>query len=178
VLGATIGHGYKPYCALLWAPAFVLLGWGLFVASARAGLMVPTKADAYSYYQQNGRVPPFYPPFRPLLYSLDTLLSVINFGQKGHWWPRDGISAIPVPPQWGFVAFEPVAAAVPNPTAVRGECHGVCWAGAIARDVWAMIITWVTHGETLRLYRLFHIVVGWLLIPLAVPGFTGLIRKE
>jgi hypothetical protein len=41
-----------------------------------------------------------------------------------------------------------------------------------------MIITWVIDDETLRLYRLFHIGVGWLLITLGVPGFTRLIRKE
>jgi hypothetical protein len=178
VLGTTIGHGYKPYFALLWALAFVLLGWGLFAAGARAGLMVPTKAEVYSHYKQNGRVPPFYPPFRPLLYSLDTLLPIINFGQKDHWRPRDGISATPVPPQWALVAFEPAAYAIPNPPTARGEAHGIWWAGAVARDAWSMIITRLTDGETLRLYRLFHIGVGWLLTTLGVAGFTGLIRKE
>jgi hypothetical protein len=101
------------------------VGWVLFEAGARAGLMVPTKAELYTSYEQNGQVPPFYPPFGPLLYSLDTLLPTINFRQKDHWWPRDGASAIPIPPQWALVAFEPAASAIPNPPTARGEAHGV-----------------------------------------------------
>jgi hypothetical protein len=173
-LGRSMAYGYRPQWLLLYALIPLMVGWGLFAAGDRAGLMVPSKAEAYPHYERNGQLPPFYPPFRPLLYSLDTLLPIINLGQKDYWWPRDGSRGRAVPRQWAQLA---VASSL-NLTAAQGEAQDGGLAATIARAAWATIRTWVTDGEALRLYRLAHITAGWLLITLGVAGVTGLVRNE
>lgn len=162
-LGRSMAHGYQPQRLLLYALIPLVVGWGLFAAGNWAGLMVPSKAEVYPHYERSGQVPPSYPSFRPLLYSLDTLLPIITFGQKDHWWPRDGA---------------PASSMSLSPSATQGKAQGRGLVARIARATWVTIRTWVTDGEALRLYRLAHIAAGWLLITLGVAGVTGLVRNE
>jgi hypothetical protein len=62
-----------------------------------ACLMMPTNAEAYTASEKDGKVPDFFPAFNPWLYSLDTFLPTINFGQKDHWRPRDTGPHCPLP---------------------------------------------------------------------------------
>jgi hypothetical protein len=87
LLGATIAYGYRPYQALLWAAFWVVLGWGLFDAGYQAKIVIPVKAEAYAADKTTVQLPTFYPAFIPWLYSLDTFVPIINFGQKDYWWP-------------------------------------------------------------------------------------------
>lgn len=69
-LGATVGHGYRPWRAGAWLAAVVLAGWWLFGSLWRDD-MVP----AGGAQEQ----------FRPLLFSLDAVLPVVNLGQDDRW---------------------------------------------------------------------------------------------
>ncbi len=69
-LGATVGHGYRPWRAGAWLAAVVLAGWWLFGSLWRDDL-VPAGGGEDE--------------FRPLLFSLDTVLPVVNLGQDDRW---------------------------------------------------------------------------------------------
>jgi hypothetical protein len=64
VQDAAVGYGYRPALAVAWLALFLAVGTVVF------GLHPPTPAG-----------PPPSPRFNSLVYSLDLLLPVINFGQ-------------------------------------------------------------------------------------------------
>jgi hypothetical protein len=80
VLDALVGYGFRTWQAGLWFVGFLVAGWAVFAASYPAHL----SADPGN----NPRL-----AFQPLVYSLDTLLPVVDLGQQDHWTP-DG------PAQW------------------------------------------------------------------------------
>jgi hypothetical protein len=89
-----------------------------------------------------------YPGFNPWMYSLDSFLPIINFGQKDYWSPE-----VPEFNPSPLSSQQLHTASAPSP----------------------LTITWV---KFLRLYRWLHIAVGWLLIMLGIAGVTSLVRKE
>jgi hypothetical protein len=148
VLGFSMAHGYKPQRLLLGAMVFVLLGGWLFGAGYQAGTIARAK-------KAEADVP--YPAFNRWIYSLDSLLPIINFGQKEYWRPLDS-----------------------NPTsAISQQSTPVPFIGVpFTRSLYPMIASWVTSGEFLGAYHWIHIGVGWLLITLGITGVTGLVRKD
>jgi hypothetical protein len=146
VLGFSMANGYKPQRLLLGAAAFVVLGGWLFGEGYQAGTIVPAKK-----VEENSH----YPSFDRWMYSLDTFLPIINFGQKDYWWPEAShvSPAILVQLAYGSSIDSPLAH-TPRKT------------------------TWWTSLQFLRVYRWVHIGVGWLLITLGIAGITGLVRKE
>jgi hypothetical protein len=88
LLYLTIGYGYRPYLALSWAVLWVVLGGILFGVGYQKEIVIPAKAEAYDPSKKIRQEPAFYPAFRPLLYSLDTFVPIINFGQKDYWGPQ------------------------------------------------------------------------------------------
>jgi hypothetical protein len=68
-LGATVGHGYRPWRAGAWLAAVVLAGWWCFGSLWRDD-MVAAGGDE---------------EFRPLLFSLDAVLPVVDLGQDDRW---------------------------------------------------------------------------------------------
>ena len=69
-LGATVGHGYRPWRAGAWLAAVVLAGWWLFGSLWRDDIVPADGAQE---------------EFRPLLFSLDAVLPVVNLGQDDRW---------------------------------------------------------------------------------------------
>ena len=91
LLKGVIGYGYRPGYALIWAFLFIGLGWVL--TSYNANLFTPTEREAYQHTEFSTdpiavTAPAYYPPFSPLVYSIDTFLPIINLGQKDHWMPN------------------------------------------------------------------------------------------
>jgi hypothetical protein len=81
-LGVTVGYGYQAWRGIIWLAAFALAGWPIF-AWARAhhhmnALRAPTEP---------------LPQFHAWLYSLDSVLPVVNLGQKDYWSPT-GIAQV------------------------------------------------------------------------------------
>jgi hypothetical protein len=83
ILEVTCGHGYRPSLAAAWALLFICVGWGIF---ARADF-VPLKDAALALYRDHKPLPKDYAPFRPLTYSADTFLPIVNLQQKDYWGP-------------------------------------------------------------------------------------------
>jgi hypothetical protein len=74
-LGLTVGYGYQVWRGALVLGLFVLAGWPIFAW-----------AKAHHHMNALHKEQP-QPQFHALLYSLDTVLPVINLGQKGYWSP-------------------------------------------------------------------------------------------
>jgi hypothetical protein len=86
-LSLVVGYGYYPMRALLGLAILVLLGWGVYSGARAAGMMVPKDPQAYAYFKQNGKLPAFYEPLGPLVYSLENSLPLVKLGQTDYWRP-------------------------------------------------------------------------------------------
>ncbi|MFZ0890087.1 MAG: hypothetical protein WA005_16710 [Candidatus Binataceae bacterium] len=91
-LGATVGHGYRPWLLVFWMIAFVALGTVVFRCARACGVIIPSQDWVYrtgSYETSKGKaLPEPYPVFEPFLYSLDVLLPFVNLHEKEFWFPR------------------------------------------------------------------------------------------
>jgi hypothetical protein len=161
LLDVTIGYGYRTWWALLWAGGWVLVGGFLFGWGYDAGIVIPTKAEAYDSNKKTRQEPAFYPAFNRWLYALDTFVPIINFGQKDYWAPQvDCYERIPKGDPKGE---ERIKTGLIRGGGVRLCVLGICDKPAI---------------RVLYLYRWLHIAAGWVLITLVVTGFTNLVRRE
>jgi hypothetical protein len=73
-LGITLGHGYRPVFALLWALGFITLGWLALDMLLEPGDFT-TRDNA--------------PPFSPFGYSLDAFLPIVNLHQEEARVPKE-----------------------------------------------------------------------------------------
>jgi hypothetical protein len=87
LMGATCGHGYRPWLAAMWAMLFIGIGYVVF--DLKPTEVVPLKEPAATQYHSNKMsLPDGYPIFQPLLYSADVLLPIVNLQQKEYWAPN------------------------------------------------------------------------------------------
>ena len=70
ILRFTIGHGYRPWLAGLWA-TLVIAAFALVVWQA-PDRFVAAKTDVHGLPQ-------------PVVYAADTFLPIVDFGQAGDW---------------------------------------------------------------------------------------------
>jgi hypothetical protein len=92
ILGVTIGHGYRSGRALLWSLAFVIAGALIFGWANARGLMAPSSPEILTdpLYRAGGTIPPDYPRFQALAYSLDAFLPIVDLHQESFWLPDAG----------------------------------------------------------------------------------------
>ncbi len=92
ILGVTIGHGYRSGRALLWSLAFVIAGALIFGWANARGLMAPSSPEILTdpLYRAGGTIPPDYPRFDALFYSLDAFLPIVDLHQESFWLPDAG----------------------------------------------------------------------------------------
>jgi hypothetical protein len=92
ILGVTIGHGYRSGRALLWSLAFVIAGALIFGWANARGLMAPSSPEILTdpLYRAGGTIPPDYPRFEALFYSLDAFLPIVDLHQESFWLPDAG----------------------------------------------------------------------------------------
>ena len=86
-LGATIGHGYKPWKALWYILGAVIIGAVVFGLAFNNDLMVPTKERIY-LAESYPPPPSQYPRFQPFIYSLDVFLPIVDLHQESYWLPN------------------------------------------------------------------------------------------
>jgi hypothetical protein len=70
LLYVTVGYGYRNWLAGAWLGALLILGSVVF---------------AGSYPAHMHRTVPVVPAFQPVIYALDVLVPVVNFGQQQAW---------------------------------------------------------------------------------------------
>ena len=98
----TIGYGYDPLRAFWWAAGLSALGWIIYRRSYLAGGIVPTDKDACPTFKGKAptgkdastdfkgperKLPPQYPSFSPLIYSVENSLPLVKLGQGDKWEP-------------------------------------------------------------------------------------------
>ncbi len=88
LFGIVTGHGYKAYRVMFVPAFFVLAGWLLFSLGYREGVVLPSSEQVYEQFLRSGTLPPSYPSFNPLIYSLDTFLPLTDFHQEDYWYPN------------------------------------------------------------------------------------------
>jgi hypothetical protein len=159
VLWITIRNGHQPLRAgygllTLWFVGFLAFGLGY-----QMQVMVPSERFAYDGFAQ-GVLPGQYEPFCALIYSIDTSLPIIGFGQKDRWHPR--LMENP-PPRGGYDGF-----------------HGLlCKADFTRRlDPKSVWISRATLADGLEVYRWFHLALGWFLATMLLAGISGLVGRE
>ena len=92
LLGATVGHGYKPWLVAFWLAGFIIGGAQVFRYAKQSGVMMRSQSWVYQdgWYGERRAAsrPEPYPPFDPYLFSVDTLVPFVNLHQQAFWWPN------------------------------------------------------------------------------------------
>jgi hypothetical protein len=83
--GPLIGFGYETWRAFWGSVALVFLGWLICERSQKRSRIVATGAGAY--LAGTSTLSPEYPPFHPLIYSLEIFVPLIKLGQAEFWRP-------------------------------------------------------------------------------------------
>lgn len=91
-LGLTIGYGYRPGKAVWGLLACWLIGWGLFTWAWEERIFAPTNVSITTTeeWRAQRELPAAfadYSPFSAWLYSLDTLLPVVDLHMESAWEP-------------------------------------------------------------------------------------------
>jgi hypothetical protein len=160
VLWFTIRNGHQPMRAGLWLVILWIIGFLAFGLGYQMQVMVPSEHIAYDVFVKKGVLPGHYPPFCALVYSIDTSLPIIGFGQKDRWYPR-------------------LAEMPPPPGSNDGISGLLCKAGITRRlDPKSMWVSRATLATKLETYRWFHLALGWFLATMVLAGISGLIGRE
>jgi sRNA-binding regulator protein Hfq len=93
LFGFTVGYGYRPERAFLrFAPLFLIVGAVLFWIGA--DMFSPRGVGPYaSDVTRSTELASQYPPFYPIVYSIDAFVPIINLHQESHWLPNPNAEA-------------------------------------------------------------------------------------
>ena len=80
---AMIGYGYEPENAVVLTSVVIALGWILYRRSLLS--IVPSDDDAAESLKSGNGLPPNYPRFSPLFYSLENTFPLVTLGQCAKW---------------------------------------------------------------------------------------------
>jgi hypothetical protein len=78
ILWLTMGYGYAPLRALKWLVGLLSLGWVFFKCGYKHNWIVATEPDPKLK---------LFEPFSPFIYSLETLLPLVDLNQAKHYIP-------------------------------------------------------------------------------------------
>jgi hypothetical protein len=153
ILRTTIGYGVYPVRAIRWLIALTMLGTVVYGVGYLSGSIVPGDEKAYSYFEQRGAPPNYYPRFNAFIFSMENTIPLLKFGQDSAW--------------------------IPNPTKETARKPNT-GAGIIARSATqlASYSGWIAPAGFLRWFRWFLITVGWILGTLFLAGVTGIVRSQ
>lgn len=86
LMEVTCGHGYRPWLAILWGAAFILIGAVVFDLNDDERIQLkPITSVAVPESARR------YPTYRALIYSADTFLPIVNLQQKDNWVPNENL---------------------------------------------------------------------------------------
>jgi hypothetical protein len=90
LLHLTTGYGYQMWRALLFAAAFIMIGWLVFDGAYEAGRFNSTKFNYSSSEKSIAYIKEKlnYPSFNSFVYSIDAFLPIVDLHQESHWLPR------------------------------------------------------------------------------------------
>jgi hypothetical protein len=146
LLHATIRYGYSPLRPVFILVAWILISALIFEKAYFDRTIVPVKPnqDIASYEPNKG-----YVSFNPLIFAIDTLVPIVDFGQKKNW------------------VVEPLS---DESQADRRAGPPEDWRKALGRAV-NQFPPWGV-GRLI----VFNALFGWLMTTLFAAGVTGLLR--
>lgn len=153
-----IGYGLHPLWAGGWGLLLTGIGWIIYRRAYLAGSIVPNDNDAYHFFvESQGRVPPRYVDFAPLVYSLENSLPLVKLGQGENWHPAAAASGVKPNLRWS----------VPL---------------RVSRWKWLhsklnYIDSWITSPRFVRGFHWIQILLGWLFATLFIAGVAGVAQK-
>jgi hypothetical protein len=150
----TVGYGFYPERAIWWLSGLIAFGWVVHRRAQQMGAMVPTDKDAYAEFHATGEAPAHYPPFSPLIYSLENSLPLVKLGQGDRWQPD---------PKTKQSANAPVP--------VTG------WTAKLKNLLTRKLPDSAASPLALRWFRWIMIIFGWLLATFFVAAGTGILKK-
>ena len=153
----SVGYGYKPYYALGWIVAFVILGTFLFSWGHSAEVITQTEKDSSRHYR----------PFNSFIYSLETFIPLVDLQQGKHWAPepqRRGRSR-------KAPLLKPLARVLASCIKPLGRVSIVKF---LLKPRHQFGPNW---GRQLRLYLWVHILAGWFFALMLVAAVSGLVHS-
>jgi hypothetical protein len=99
----VVGYGYARWRALLWIIALWLLGTLIFgfddgvnmkeahPYAMRSRVVLEELQPGEDVPLEHRWIQTRYPALNPWIYSLDTLLPIVDFHQETYWTPKDGL---------------------------------------------------------------------------------------
>jgi len=102
--GVTIGYGYRPMRAVLLLVILEGIGTTVFYFNQRIGHIVPRDLVSRGATGEKATGSVDYRSFHPLVYSLDTLIPVVDLGMESRWEPLRAKSTVVgrAPWEWGW----------------------------------------------------------------------------
>jgi hypothetical protein len=86
--GKFIGYGYKPWNALYWSFAFVVIGAFIFKVGYASQIVIPTDDKAWVLDNGAQKLNETYPKFNALIYSLEAFVPLVKLAMEDHWIPN------------------------------------------------------------------------------------------
>jgi hypothetical protein len=189
ILAATMLYGYVPALTLVWLIGLYAIGVLMFHSAGKGGAMVPTRSAAPSVgVVAPGSQTPHYSgaTSAPGQVTQSTQSSAsptsasTGSSPRSTASPKSSVGGANVPSQSGQAArpmpqncthdypcFSPWIFAVDVAVPLLNLRQAEFWQPD-ARGRW---------GQACRIYMWFSIPLGWILVTLAVSGFTGLVRR-
>lgn len=165
-------YGFGPWRTVAWLVATVLVFSALFGWAARQCPQPGCMDDSVFVASRRsdnagGGLATSYPPFNPILFSLDTALPGIGFGASDYW----GINT-----RWSMTAARERTDAV---SSNRGASATAALTAKSERGSGFIEQGWtLTLGVLLEGARIFEMLLGALLSVIAVMGFAGFLRDD
>jgi hypothetical protein len=153
-------YGYSPQKSLYGMLFMWVVGTITFSVGHQFDLIVPADPRLYlddRYVENEQWKIDEYPKFQALVYSLDTLVPVLNLHQEENW--------------------HPATRTIPAPSG-KAQAH------AFAEDCTQSntVINWLACPRNylylLKYYTWLHIIMGWILTTVAIISFSGVFRKK
>ncbi len=160
---STTGYGIYPLRAVYGLGLLAGVGWIIHRRAKVQNAMAPSEKEAYEIYHKTGKLPEHYPPFHPLIYSLENCIPLVKLGQDEKWQPdstplaKTSVTAVPAAMNW------------------RGrtrERAKLGWEWVAQRTIDPMFI----RAERLRWVRWILIMLGWILATFFAAGIAGIVK--
>jgi hypothetical protein len=162
---STTGYGIYPLRAVYGLGLMAGLAWVIHRRAEVRNAMAPSEKEAYDAYHTSGKLPDHYPPFHPLIYSLENCIPLVKLGQDDKWQPDSSPLQNPHPP----VAPAGKAQDWLGRTLDRVQ-QG--WEWMAQRTIDPAFI----RPNRLRWVRWILIMLGWILATFFAAGIAGIVK--
>jgi hypothetical protein len=160
ILNWTIGYGYYPLRALGAFSVLAGFSWMIYRRAYVARTITPTEKEAYLVYKKDDLLPPHYPQFSPLIYSVENSLPLVKLGQVDNWRPDP--------------SSPPALVRQPVPFRFKRFLHLI----KSPRLLLQAISIATLSPSFLQRYLWIQILLGWILATLFAAGVAGMVHKD